>query len=72
MSATIKVPEADVEGWKCAACDEPMQPTAINLEYLGSTFNVELPCCPKCGLVLIPEALATGKMADVERLLEDK
>jgi hypothetical protein len=33
---------------------------------------VELPTCPKCGYVLIPEQLALGKMHQVEQLLEDK
>jgi hypothetical protein len=31
-----------------------------------------LPTCPKCGIVLIPENLAMGKMNQVEHLLEDK
>jgi hypothetical protein len=31
-----------------------------------------LPRCPRCGLVFIPEELALGKMAEVEKLLEDK
>jgi hypothetical protein len=44
----------------------------VELEYLGSLFNVELPACPGCGMVLIPESLALGKMNQVEHLLEDK
>ncbi|MBP1753072.1 MAG: hypothetical protein H6Q57_1908, partial [Geobacteraceae bacterium] len=28
--------------------------------------------CAACGLVLVPENLALGKMAEVERILEDK
>jgi len=39
---------------------------------MGSNFPVELPKCPRCGLVYIPEALATGKMQQVEAALEDK
>jgi hypothetical protein len=35
-------------------------------------FPVDLPKCPKCGQVLITEDLALGKMAEVEKLLEDK
>jgi hypothetical protein len=31
-----------------------------------------LPACPKCGLVLITEELAMGKMAEAEKALEDK
>jgi hypothetical protein len=44
----------------------------VELTYLNSQFNVELPTCPKCGYVLIPEQLALGKMHQVEQLLEDK
>lgn len=70
--SVIKVPEAEVAGWKCAACDEEMTSRPVELEYLDSLFTVELPACPKCGYVLIPEGLATGKMHQVEQLLEDK
>jgi len=70
--SVIKVPEADAAGWRCAACDEPLVMRPVELEYLDSLFNVELPACPRCHHVLIPEALALGKMHQVERLLEDK
>ncbi|WP_027183469.1 DVU_1557 family redox protein [Desulfovibrio inopinatus] len=59
-------------GWRCVTCDEPMVPAPVQLEYLESVFDVELPVCPKCKQVIIPEELAMGKMLDVERLLEDK
>lgn len=70
--SVIKVPEADVSGWKCAACDEELVSTPVELKYLDSLFTVELPACPKCRFVLIPEELALGKMHQVEQLLEDK
>ncbi|WP_022662440.1 DVU_1557 family redox protein [Paucidesulfovibrio longus] len=70
--STIRVPEAAAAGWRCESCGEELRPASVNLEYLGSRFNVELPACPSCGMVLIPEALARGKMNEVERLLEDK
>lgn len=70
--SVIKVPEANAAGWKCDPCGEAIVPRAVELEYLGSVFNVELPACPKCGLVFIPEDLALGKMRQVEQLLEDK
>jgi len=70
--SVIKVPEADAAGWRCATCDEDMALRAVELEYLDSLFNVELPACPQCGFVLIPESLALGKMHQVEQLLEDK
>ncbi|WP_319466292.1 DVU_1557 family redox protein [uncultured Pseudodesulfovibrio sp.] len=70
--SVIKVPEADAAGWKCATCDEELVSRPVELEYLDSLFNVELPTCQKCGMVLIPENLALGKMNQVEHLLEDK
>lgn len=41
-------------------------------DYLGHNFHTEILCCPKCGEVYLPEALVKGRMADVERELEDK
>lgn len=70
--SVIKVPEAEAGGWKCVACDRELELALVELEYLGNHFNVELPTCPQCGFVLIPEDLALGKMAEVEKLLEDK
>ncbi|CCO22723.1 DVU_1557 family redox protein [Maridesulfovibrio hydrothermalis] len=70
--STLKVLDEDFSSWKCSACGKALSPKPVELEYLGSRFNVELPACPECGLILIPEELALGKMAEVERLLEDK
>lgn len=70
--STIRVLEDDYSAWRCQHCDKPLVPTPVTLEYLESRFVVELPACPLCGFVLIPEHLARGKMLDVERLLEDK
>ena len=44
----------------------------VQLSYMGNSFTLELPRCPTCGQILIPEDLATGRMAEVERILEDK
>ena len=70
--SVIKVPEADAAGWRCAACDVDLVYKAVELEYLDSLFNVELPVCPRCNMVFISETLAGGKMSQVEHLLEDK
>lgn len=58
--------------WKCQTCDEYLVVGRVTLAYLGNQFTAELPRCPRCGLVLISEALALGKMAEVEQILEDK
>ncbi|NDV19870.1 DNA-binding protein [Pseudodesulfovibrio sp. JC047] len=70
--SVIKVPEADIAGWTCATCGTELVLAPVELEYLDSLFNVELPRCPSCGFVYIPEGLALGKMHQVEQLLEDK
>jgi hypothetical protein len=44
----------------------------INVAYMGHRFTADLPHCPGCGRVLIAEHIATGKMAEVETILEDK
>lgn len=58
--------------WKCGQCGGNLEPAPVTVEYLGNDFSTELPRCPRCGLVMISEELALGKMAEVEQLLEDK
>ncbi|HNR96851.1 MAG: hypothetical protein BWY10_01619 [Chloroflexi bacterium ADurb.Bin180] len=58
--------------WVCVRCGVPLEPGKVNVGYLDSAFPVDLPRCPRCGQVLIAEELALGKMADVEKQLEDK
>jgi uncharacterized C2H2 Zn-finger protein len=40
--------------------------------YLGNSYPVQLMRCPKCGMVMVTEELAMGKMNEVEKALEDK
>ena len=56
----------------CLQCDLPLEMGKVNVAYLGSMFPVDLLRCPKCGQAFIPEDLALGKMAEVEKILEDK
>ena len=58
--------------WRCHRCNRMLVPGMVELHYLGSVFNVELPVCAACGEVLISEELAVGRMEEVEKLLEDK
>jgi hypothetical protein len=62
----------DEPAWTCANCDVHLEPRSVDVAYLGSAFPVELAACPSCGLVLVPEDLALGRMLDVEQQLEDK
>ncbi|QGY41495.1 DNA-binding protein [Pseudodesulfovibrio cashew] len=70
--SVIKISVEEAVDWKCLPCNEELVPVTVELAYLDSLFNVELPTCPKCGMVFIPESLATGKMYNVEHMLEDK
>jgi len=57
---------------KCGRCDRELVPKKIVFEYLGHTVAHEVPVCPKCGRAFISKELAEGRMAEVERQLEDK
>lgn len=59
-------------GWRCGSCGGPLQIATVQFEYMKGTFEVDLPACSHCGLVLVSEELALGKMANAERVLEDK
>ncbi len=58
--------------WMCADCNIPLETSKVDVAYLDSAFPVELLKCPNCGLVLITEDLALGRMAEAEKQLEDK
>ncbi len=58
--------------WMCANCNMPLETSKVDVAYLDNAFPVDLLKCPNCGLVLIPEDLALGKMVEVEKQLEDK
>ena len=57
---------------QCAKCEIPLQVGKVDIAYLGSKFPVDLLQCPQCGQAFVPEELALGKMAEVEKILEDK
>lgn len=69
--------KAEVKGisagdWVCRKCDTPLEILPVDVTYMGSSFQVELPRCAACGFTYIPPELAEGKMLEVERILEDK
>jgi Zn-finger nucleic acid-binding protein len=70
MSETTKQTEGNP--WLCAGCGIALQPGKVTVSYLNNAYPVELLRCPRCGLTWIPEELALGKMAEVEKILEDK
>ena len=60
------------EGLECRKCRVALAVKKVNFEYLKQNFFAEIPACPVCGQIYVPEELAKGKMADVERNLEEK
>jgi len=58
--------------WLCRRCNRPLEAGTVTVEYMNNQFTIELPTCPGCGFVMVSEALALGKMAEVEQILEDK
>jgi len=59
-------------GWICNRCKVPLEVQTVRLQYLKTIFALHLPVCPRCGMILIAEELATGKMAEAEQAIEDK
>ncbi|MEN6410308.1 MAG: DVU_1557 family redox protein [Anaerolineaceae bacterium] len=58
--------------WICSNCNVPLETGQVMVSYLGNAYPVDLLRCPHCGLVLVPEDLALGRMIEVEKALEDK
>jgi hypothetical protein len=56
----------------CHKCGLELLPRKTVFNYMGYNFKTDLPRCPSCGLLYIPEDLVTGKMASVEMELEEK
>jgi hypothetical protein len=53
-------------------CNADLVVGKVEVHYMGSGYPVDLSRCPNCGQVFISENLATVKMAEIEKLLEDK
>ncbi len=65
--------EIDPQGkLSCRKCGVPLVKGDAVFGYLDNAFPVQLPVCPKCGFVYVPEELAMGKVLSVEKVLEDK
>jgi hypothetical protein len=62
----------EAEVWTCGSCGGGLSITKVFFSYMKGNFEVDLPACPECGLVLVPEDLVSGKMIEAERILEDK
>jgi uncharacterized protein with PIN domain len=68
----VRAVSEEARNLRCSRCDRELVSKNIVFEYLGHTVAHEVPTCPKCGKVFISKELAEGRMAEVERQLEDK
>jgi len=60
------------EKLECYKCKTLLAMKKIRFDYLAHNFFAEVPVCPECGRPFVSEELAKGKMADLERHLEEK
>jgi uncharacterized OB-fold protein len=56
----------------CKRCHAELKLQPVQFEYLGHTVSDNLPVCPSCGNVYVPEDVVTGKIQKLEKQLEDK
>jgi hypothetical protein len=64
--------QAEPTSWECGRCGVPLEIGKVKVAYLDTEQPVDLARCPRCGLVMVSEELALGRMVEVEQLLEDK
>ena len=64
--------DARAGGISCRTCQKELGYYKHHVAYLGSRFDVVLPQCSGCGIIYISPETARGKMAEVEKILEDK
>jgi uncharacterized Zn finger protein len=56
----------------CDKCGVEMVEREVEFSYLNRSFRHKVPRCPECGQVYISEKLASGRMSEVEKNLEEK
>jgi len=64
--------EKQCENLTCCKCKIKLVYGTVEFEYMDFTFQYDLPRCPSCGQIYVPEDLAAGKMLKVEMELEEK
>jgi hypothetical protein len=69
---TEKMVLTDARKLVCHKCHQEMVLSDVTVNYMTGMFLIKLLKCPSCGVVYVPEALATGQMKRVEQSLEDK
>ena len=56
----------------CDKCNVEMQLIEVQFKYLSRSFRYQVPRCPQCGQVSLPEELVNGRMSEVEAMIEEK
>lgn len=56
----------------CDQCQIELVEIESQFRYLGKSFRHKAMRCPKCGQICLSEELVSGRMKEVEKLLEDK
>jgi NAD-dependent SIR2 family protein deacetylase len=57
---------------KCEKCGVYLETVKTSAAYLGFRFPVDLPGCPSCGRIYVPEDLVRTRIAELETMLEEK
>lgn len=58
--------------WTCTKCNRKLELATVKLKYMEETFGVDIPACPSCQRIFVSEEDATQRMAQAEKMLEDK
>lgn len=56
----------------CDKCKVELEEMDAQFSYLGKSFRHKVSRCPQCGQVCLSEELVTGRMSQVESMMEDK
>lgn len=69
---TVRDQQKEKNEWTCARCSIDLEFAKVQITYVGCGFTIDALRCPQCHLVLVTEDMAVGKLAEAERVLEDK
>lgn len=64
--------KAPAEKLICDKCGVELEMIEATFDYLSRSFRHKVPRCPMCGQISLPEDLVTGKISDVESMIEEK
>lgn len=56
----------------CDKCKVELEELEAQFSCLGKSFRHKVSRCPMCGQICLSEELVTGRMSEVESMMEDK